>query len=462
LKTIWYMGVKSRLIQGFIARALEESAPVGSTLLDIFSGSGAIATWASSRFRVVANDAQRYAAAIARAYLRSETLELDPEADLAEAFADNYRRLARALAEPLALEDAWIRAAGFEPARADEGFETLGERPSTRQRAVDLVDYRAFALARTPLFDETREATFEGPFERARPLLERSQVLARRADPRRAPYILATAYYANCYLGIRQAIATDSLRRAIDALDGPAKREHYLAALLHALSITTSATSHFCQPRGMTNEGEVRRVLERRSVSIASRTLSFSRAIEETRAEVEPRLGNAALSGDWRRLFPWRGPGAAPSVVYVDPPYTADNYSRFYHLLEVVSDYDYPPLDVRAGKVTKGRYPSVERRLQSAFCRRGTVEEETRDLLGACAGAGAAVVFSYSRESGLLLRKWREDEGLSDAAALERFLGLFRERWRRVELHEKPVLHSGQGDSNVGVTELLVVGKGPR
>lgn len=462
------MGVKSRLLEGFIDEALEETAPSGSTVLDVCCGSAAVATRAASSHRVVANDVQRYAASIARAYLCHGPLELDPERDLGPAFLENYERLARPLEEALALEDAYLGSAGLAAAQEDPGFPTLGEPPSESLPRVSLDAYRSFALERTPRFEECREARFARPFTGAKALLARSEVLARRRDPARTPYLLATAYYPNVYLGVRQAIATDSLRFAIDRLSGPRareKREHYLAALLHALSVTTSATSHFCQPRGLTSETEVRAVLARRSVSISSRTLAYSRAIQETACSVAHPDENAITSQDWREVLTasgWRGPGEAPAVVYVDPPYTSDNYSRFYHLLEVVNDYDYPPLDLKGGAATKGRYPARDLRHQSAFCRRATVEDELRDLFAACARTGAAAILSYARESGLLLRRYREDEGLSERAAVERFLSLARASYRTVTLRERRLHHSGQGDSNRTVTEMLVVATRPR
>jgi 16S rRNA G966 N2-methylase RsmD len=493
VKTIWYMGVKSRLIRGFIDEALAEAAPPGSTLLDVFSGTAAVGTALASRHRIVSNDVQRYAAAVARAYLDHDEAKkadllasLDPVRDLAPAFLENRKALEGPLEEALALEDAFLLAHGLAPAAADPGFEgLLPEEPChgralARARAtLDGLDraglaraYRAFALEATPRFEEAREARFPRPFAKAASLLARSAVLARRRDPALAPYLLATAYYPNVYLGIRQAIATDSLRHAIDRIDARdpfarEKRAHYLGALLHALSVTTSATSHFCQPRGLTNEGEVQAVLARRAVSIASRAVAFSREIASVVRETRFRAGNSVVSGDWRGLFregadAWAGGSAPPAVVYMDPPYTSDNYSRFYHLLEVVCDYDYPPLDLRGGEATKGRYPSRERRHQSAFCRRSSVERELEDLLAASARTGAAVVLSYSLESGLLLRKYREDDGLSDEAALERFCGLARTSFDAVELRERALRHSGQGDSNRVVTELLLVCRGPR
>jgi 16S rRNA G966 N2-methylase RsmD len=490
VKTLWYMGVKTRLIPNFIEDALAELAPEGSSLLDVFSGTAAVATASASRFRVVANDVQGYAAAIARAYLlhdearKAAFLEaLDPARDLGPRFEENYAALAGPLERALAREDAFLLEHGLEPAARDPGAGDLRE-PASDPRAVDRerraspsldeTAYRTFALEETPRFEETRETRLEPPFDGAHALLSRRAVLERRSEPAREPYLLATAYYPNVYLGIRQAIATDSLKFAIDRLDPHdpffcEKRAHYLAALLHALSVTTSATSHFCQPRGLGRASEVQAVLGRRAPSIASRLVSFSNALVETVREIEHQPGNAVFRGDWRRLFrdggardeAWAAPEARADVVYIDPPYTSDNYSRFYHLLEVVTDYDYPPLDVRAGKATKGRYPEIERRHQSAFCRRAKVEGELHSLLGACARAGAAAVVSYSRESGLLLRKYREDEGLSERASLERFQDLARASYGKVELRERRLAHSGQGDSNRVVTELLLLCRDP-
>src|SRR5262249_20541435 len=143
--------------------------------------------------------------------------------------------------------------------------------------------YREFALHATPRFDEAGAsgspgmvlAAAPGPFAKARSIFTRATIQARRRDPTLSPYLLVSSYYPNVYVGLRQAIAVDSLRFAIDRLDprdrfAARKRDHYLAALLHALSVTTSATSHFCQPRGLTRDVEVKAVIARRAVSLAS------------------------------------------------------------------------------------------------------------------------------------------------------------------------------------------------
>jgi adenine-specific DNA methylase len=488
MRTIWYMGVKTRLIEGFIDTALADCAGDGATLLDLASGTAAVSTALAPRFRIVANDVQRYAAAIARSYLVHDEAtrrllgELDVERDLGAAFRENWDALAEPLAGAIGVEDAFLRAHGLEPSTVDPGTSfrepeppRLRAEPKLPREPARLASaYRVFALDATPRFEETHDPRATGPFEAARELFSRDTILARRDDTRARPFLLATSYYPNVYLGIRQAIAADSLRYAIDQLEtrtmlGRAKRDHYLAALLHALSVSTSATSHFCQPRGLVRDVEVKAVLLRRAVSLASRVEAFSRDIATTVRAIAHRPRNVVVSGDWRELFTetgtgrdaWTIPEARADVVYLDPPYTGDNYSRFYHLLEVIADYDYPSLDVRRGRVMKGRYPARDRRHQSAFCRRSSVGRELEDLFAACARAGAACVVSYAEESGLLLRRWREDEGMSGDAALRRFIDLARSVYGDVELRTRRILHSGQGRLNEPATELLLVCRKP-
>ncbi|MGE0707701.1 MAG: DNA adenine methylase [Planctomycetota bacterium] len=478
MRTIWYMGVKTRLTDA-IAAAVEEAAPRAGAVCDLMSGTAAVSTDLARRYAVAANDVQAYACAIATAYIchgpdsRRALQELDPERDLGAAYRQNRDLLLARLGPAVALEDAFLRAAGLEPeareAREDprdrqalgaadpEPAPRRGVPRDARERASA---YRTFALRSTPAFEEERDVPASGPFRGARELYSRAWVLARRASPRAFPYHLCTSYYPNVYLGLRQAIAVDSLRYAIDQLGGPGaelRRAHYLAALLHAASVTTSATSHFCQPRGLVRDAEVDAVLQRRAVSIPSRLLAFSRAIRATVAGIQHRPGNRATCSGWRGAL--GDPALRADVVYADPPYTADNYSRFYHVLEVLTRYDYPELEVKRGRVTKGRYPVLGARHRSGFCHRRQVERELAALVEACAARGAALVLSYGEENGLLFKVYR-DQGLSPRRARERFLDLARARYRSVRLETETLMHSGQGDSNHQVTELLLIARG--
>ncbi|MBL4850018.1 MAG: DNA adenine methylase [Planctomycetes bacterium] len=480
MRTLWYMGAKTRLTDS-IAAAVASASPRGRAVCDLMSGTASVSTALCGRYRVLANDVQAYAQAVAAAYLEHDrasrrVLEtLDPEADLGAAYRRNRDALLSQLGPAAAVEDAFLRASGLEVAARDRqedpnqaGLFLAPELPPARRRLpVDAQlragAYRTFALQSTPTFCEANDARPSGPFRDAAGLFERGAIMARRAAPSTFPYHLCSSYYPNVYLGLRQAVDLDSLRYAIDQLSGrgaAAKRRHYLAALLHAASVTTSATSHFCQPRGLVRDAEVLAVLQRRSVSIPSRVLAFSHAIRTTCRQTDPHEGSRASCADWRTLY---ASGALDliDVVYADPPYTADNYSRFYHVLEVLTRYDYPELQVSRGKTTKGRYPVIGERHQSPFCHRRGVDAELRALCQETAARGASLVLSYAQENGLWF-KVQTERGASPAEAREGFLDLARAAYRDVRLETRGLLHSGQGDSNHQVTELLLVARKPR
>lgn len=474
------MGAKTRLTDA-IRGAVQAAAPRAESVCDLMSGSASVSTALCGRYRVLANDVQGYAQAAAAAYLEHDAASLralsrlDPERDLGAAYRRNRDALLAQLGEAAALEDAFVGAFGLRVASRDtqeaDADRELFAAPALAKCARRLPDdarlrasaYRTFALQSTPSFCEAKDALPTGPFRAAAELFRRDAILLRRQDPSVFPYHLCSSYYPNVYLGLRQAVDLDSLRYAIDQLSGrsvAAKRRHYMAALLHAASVTTSATSHFCQPRGLVRDAEVLAVLQRRSVSIPSRFLAFSRAIRATVAQAGPRPGSRARCSDWRSLYA-SGEMSSVDVVYADPPYTADNYSRFYHVLEVLTRYDYPELQVSRGKTTKGRYPVIEERHQSPFCHRRGVDQELRELFSATADSGAAIVLSYAEENGLWF-KVRRDQGASAAEAREGFLDLARESYREVRLETQALMHSGQGDSNHEVTELLLVARRPR
>ena len=104
MRTIWYMGIKTRLT-GAIREAVAERVPRGGAVLDLMSGSCAVGHSLAGSYRVYANDVQAYAAAIARGYLeplagrRSLAAQLDFERDLGPAYRANRAALWGWLAE---------------------------------------------------------------------------------------------------------------------------------------------------------------------------------------------------------------------------------------------------------------------------------------------------------------------------------------------------------------------------
>ncbi len=446
-RSIWYMGAKSRLIPGFLEKVLADELPVGGTFIDLMCGSGVVSAWCAGLYRVISNDVQSYSAVIARSLIehspgtRDDFLAtLDPEADLSKSYEANYALLAGPYGA--ALEEEAVCLDAYAKDRADGAWAD---------------SYREYLRTAAALYPGVSSENIAEPFRGAAALLEG------RGEPASRPACLATTYYSNIYFGLRQSLQIDSLRIAIDELaEGDpwreARRTHYLSALLHAASVSTSGTSHFAQPRHLVKDSELQAMARRRLTDIRESLAEYSAAIAQTVGETVFTEGNQVFNSDYCELLDDEGVfrfPSGPGLVYLDPPYTADNYSRFYHVLEVLTRYDYPELKRdRGGGILRGRYPVLSQRFRSDFCSPTKVEDEFRKILFGVASCGAKLVISYASPTGLLLKEYVR-EGCDDPLA--RLHDLCGEFFASVEILRRPMMHSGQGDSNISIDELLVV-----
>ncbi|MCI0635306.1 MAG: hypothetical protein L0206_15545, partial [Actinobacteria bacterium] len=70
------------------------------------------------------------------------------------------------------------------------------------------------------------------------------------------------------------------------------------------------------------------------------------------------------------------------------------------------------------------------------------------------------LVISYAAPTGLLLKLYAREQPDRDPVA--RLEALCREAYGSVDTERQPLVHSGQGDTNILIEELLVVCRGPR
>lgn len=212
------------------------------------------------------------------------------------------------------------------------------------------------------------------------------------------PFRLFTLTFAWGYVGLRQAIQIDSIRYAIDR----AVRAHRLSAaqgrwallsLVQAVSCSASTPGHFAQYlRGDTPRSLGRVVLQRRRdvwgqfLGEASRLRGYGTP--------DWRATNRVFRSDalqiWKAL---RRASFANGVVYADPPYSKDHYSRYYHVLETLVRYDYPDAS-GVGRYRPDRFTtpfSLKTRVHAAF----------DTLCEGVAATGSFLVLSYP-SNGLL------------------------------------------------------------
>jgi adenine-specific DNA-methyltransferase len=174
-------------------------------------------------------------------------------------------------------------------------------------------------------------------------------------------YDLFTTYFSNSYFGLKQCLQIDSLKFAIDRLDPQHQRRKYLylCALIYSLDSCVASPGHFAQ------------------FLTAHSRKSFSRIVEERKKDIRETfydivsyfcqnlpcssLQHEAWCTDYVDLFDpyseFHSRMKEVDLVYADPPYTADHYSRFYHVLETLVKYDYPEIDGK-GLYRKDRFAS--------------------------------------------------------------------------------------------------------
>jgi adenine-specific DNA methylase len=232
--------------------------------------------------------------------------------------------------------------------------------------------------------------------------LEQASTLAGRTAFGHIP--LVATHYAGTYLGIQQALDVDSIRQAIEEARragaiGSWSECVLTTALLSAMSAAAfSPGKHFAQAHAIHRRKDltfqVTRILEDRTKDIRS---LFRTAASEVEAFARPaEEGHEVLWAPVEALSK-RHWFAKAAVIYADPPYTAQQYSRFYHVPEIVLNYRVPVLDLANGAVTRGLYPIG--RFKSAFSSKRQAPGAFQSLCQTASDVGANLVISYSSSS---------------------------------------------------------------
>ena len=394
-------GNKLRLT-GLVAPIVTTHLASGAPVLDLMSGTGVVSR-ALSRFHPVSNnDANAYAALLTRNQSNcGEDIDA-PEiiSNIQDIYIRNQERLSGLIRAFVEREDEFLHG-----------------------------EITAEAVSRYAEF------TSDGP-------------LTPSDGTGYGPARLVTERYANIYFGIAQSIEIDSLRAAIDACyPGPGSaRDLCLSALLLACTACSSGP-HFAQPPRLKPARDnsiewMRTLIERRALSIS---WEFDLALGRlaARAPLGHPFGRSSQS-DWREAISQFALmlNGHEGGVYVDPPYSKLQYSRYYHVLNVILAYNYPPVS------GVGRYPPREQRFSSRFeYQPGGARRELGALLRSCAERGLTTFLSYS------------DGGF---VPVEELAGEMRRLFHQVEIFTEEIRHHPQGrplrSERAKVIEHVIVG----
>jgi adenine-specific DNA-methyltransferase len=395
---ITYMGTK-RALASAVSDVIRHAQ--AGTMLDAFSGMCSVGEAVGSTRTVWNNDIQVFASEVARALFVSRDQPLSPLScgDIHFSIFDSQRsRLTETFKRSLAIEHDLLASSTFGV------FKRLGDR-----------------LAKT-LGNEVRRCTLK------------------------SPHLFSTTY-SGTYFGVAQAIDIDSIVAAIRraTLNKALSKDEArwcVIALGRTLLKVANSTGHFAQY--LTPKPETyRRYIRGRRRSVWEEWLNSLATLSPVGDE-RWRARNRAFNEDSLSLVPRLARSKSKlSVIYADPPYTDDQYSRFYHLLETLCLYDYPEAH-GIGLYRPGRFQtpfSLKAKAGAALCK----------LIEASARTGADLVLSYpanglARKAGLDVR----DE--------------LRKHFKRVELcrsmaHKHSTFGASKGLAQAETTELIYLAR---
>ena len=182
---------------------------------------------------------------------------------------------------------------------------------------------------------------------------------------RRQKFSLIWRCYGGHNFSPTQALSFDSMLRSLP--DDSEYRELCLAAVIIAASNCVAAPGHTAQPFKATQTAAayLRYSWERDPFRYARTALKKLCPLHATKP------GNAIVA-DANQVAKELD---SKDVVFVDPPYSAVQYSRFYHVLETIA----------RGACSKvegvGRYPPPEERPNSCYSKKSISAQTIEDLL---------------------------------------------------------------------------------
>jgi adenine-specific DNA-methyltransferase len=392
------MGTK-RMLAPAVSDAVRQAQP--GTMLDAFSGMCSVGAAIGDARQVWNNDAQIFASEVAKALFMSQT---DPPS-------------------PLTCGDAHFRQFRSHSALLSRTFLHSLE---VEKRLLSVTSFAALSRHTAELTNSLRRD------------IEACRI--------RSPHLFATTY-SGTYFGIKQAIEADSIVASLHS--ARAKRDISrddfrwgVLALGRTLLKVANSTGHFAQylkPK----PDNYRRYINLRQRSIWAEWLN-SIAPFTPIGTPKWRKRNKVFNQDALSLIPRLArQNAEVSVIYADPPYTDDQYSRFYHVLETLCLYDYPAVS-GAGLYRASRFRTL-------FSIKSEAPKALSNFIEACARTGADLVLSYPTN------------GIVNKAGSD-VLGILRKNFKRAEIfHSLPHTHStfgaSKGVAQAAATELIYLAR---
>lgn len=370
-RPIQYLGSKIRVVDTIVKECKKLYAP-GEYVLDLFSGSSIVSqSLYNSGMNVIANDVMSFSYDIAACMLNQD--RKDTSISNIEYFICN-------------IDKTDIISDSF------EFFFPLIERESKLLSEKDLLGLKKLYCNISQVGNGVQ------PNSQISYIRNHEGFSAFKNVP------LFANYYAGTYFGIKQALDIDILRNKIEnewIKNGDEwEKKILLTALYNVCSlIVHSVGKHFAQPCAITDFDKNKitniRLFENRNYDVLDVFKTCLKNILNSISKVETGSKSFALNFDiCLSRFKEVLTDKEISVIYADPPYTAQQYSRFYHIPEILHSYNYPKLQIFRGNYTQGLYP--DEKYKSPFCSKTMAKGAFVSIFNIAKEHDCSLMISYS------------------------------------------------------------------
>ncbi|MFD1203203.1 DNA adenine methylase [Leucobacter albus] len=397
-RPVHYLGNKSRFLEP-IVDSVVGLAPEKSTVVDLFAGSGVVTRGLAAHRRVISADIQRYSSILTEALCNPTVYSVSSQKQLLSAAHDWMERLPASALELIRFEDEVSHKSKQHPER----FVRMMEEATLSS-----------AVASDAGFASLKE-------EAERALRPFGAVIGR--------------HYGGAYFSYRQALEIDALLHTIEHSAGNPANSTLVAAILGTASdLASTVGNHFAQPNRLrARDGSIKiksmeSVLRHRETSALPTFKSWLQ-----RYSTLPPTKNSceARTSDFRLVLDSLADSVG--VVYADPPYTRDHYSRFYHVLETIALADEPGVTRAPGSSLPSRGLYRIERHQSPFSIRSKAELAFKTMFAKLDESTIPLVLSYSPQGGGTLS--RPETRL---LTIDRLVEMASDHFRRVETVQIP------------------------
>lgn len=239
-------------------------------------------------------------------------------------------------------------------------------------------------------------------------------------------YRFFTETYTDTYFSGEQCLQIDSIRYAIEFIENEYIKSLYLSALMSAMCKVQSSPGHFAQFMSKEND----RIKKLRAMDVWQ---NFIEKCEDFSGIVRNEYENKAYCLDYKELI--KLPDMEDvKCFYLDSPYSPEQYSRFYHILETITKYDNPSVSYKA------KYR--DDRFISKFCYKKSALDEFERIISFAKSNGSSLVISYS------------NRGIVD---IEDIVTASEKYYEKIETKSFEYNHSTQGKGNKQILEYLII-----